>query len=87
MWTKGKINGYEYEVKHFDEGSEFGINGCRNEKPVEASQQLCDTASFFKKRNQHIRIHNDGIHLHFQSALSTLENDAPSTNERIFAAS
>ena len=32
MWTKGKINGYEYEVKHFDEGSEFGINGGRISK-------------------------------------------------------
>lgn len=31
MWSKGFINGengrrYEYQVKHFDEGSEFGIN-------------------------------------------------------------
>jgi hypothetical protein len=32
MWTKGNINGYEYEVKHFDEGSEFGINGGRISK-------------------------------------------------------
>ena len=29
MWSKGIINGYEYWVKHFDEGSEFGINGGR----------------------------------------------------------
>ena len=31
MWSKGFINGengrrYEYQVKHFGEGSEFGIN-------------------------------------------------------------
>ena len=32
MWTEGKINGYEYWIKHFDEGSEFGINGGRISK-------------------------------------------------------
>ena len=37
MWSKGFINGengrrYEYQVKHFDEGSEFGINEGRISK-------------------------------------------------------
>ncbi len=32
MWTKGKMNGFEYEIKHFDEGSEFGINEGRISK-------------------------------------------------------
>ena len=32
MWTQGIINGFEFEVKHFDEGSEFGINGGRISK-------------------------------------------------------
>lgn len=26
MWTKGKIDGFNYQVKHFDEGSVFGID-------------------------------------------------------------
>lgn len=25
MWTSGKIAGYEYHIKHFEEGSVFGI--------------------------------------------------------------
>jgi len=32
MWTKGTINGYEYCMKHFEEGSEYGINGGRISK-------------------------------------------------------
>lgn len=32
MWTKGTINGFEYHVKHFDEGSVFGIDGGRISK-------------------------------------------------------
>ncbi len=32
MWIEGKINGYEYFIKHFDEGSQFGINGGRISK-------------------------------------------------------
>ena len=27
MWTKGTINGFEFLIKHFDEGSVFGIDG------------------------------------------------------------
>ena len=27
MWTQGTIDGYEYWVKHYEEGSEYGING------------------------------------------------------------
>ena len=26
MWTQGIINGYKYSLKHFDEGSCFGID-------------------------------------------------------------
>lgn len=25
MWTTGKLNGYDYQVKHYREGSVFGI--------------------------------------------------------------
>ena len=32
MWTKGTINGYDYCIKHFEEGSEYGINGGRISK-------------------------------------------------------
>ena len=32
MWTKGTINGYDYSIKHFEEGSEYGINGGRISK-------------------------------------------------------
>ena len=27
MWTKGKIDGFDYYVKHYDKPSEFGIDG------------------------------------------------------------
>ena len=27
MWSKGTLDGYEYWVKHFDEGSQYGIGG------------------------------------------------------------
>ena len=27
IWTKGVINGYDYYIRHFEEGSEYGING------------------------------------------------------------
>lgn len=27
MWTIGIINGFEFQVKHYEKGSEFGING------------------------------------------------------------
>ena len=39
MWSKGIINGYEYWVKHFAEGSEFGINGGRISKLAIRDQQ------------------------------------------------
>ena len=26
MWSKGEINGYKYEVKHYGEGSHYGID-------------------------------------------------------------
>ena len=32
MWTEGTINGYKYWIKHFEEGSEYGINGGRISK-------------------------------------------------------
>jgi hypothetical protein len=32
MWSKGEINGYYYEVKHFDEPSEHGIRNGRVSK-------------------------------------------------------
>ena len=32
MWTKGTIEGYGYEVKHFEEGSGYGINEGRISK-------------------------------------------------------
>ena len=25
MWSKGEISGYKYEVKHYSEGSQYGI--------------------------------------------------------------
>ena len=32
MWTKGNVNGYQFCIKHFEEGSEFGIEGGRISK-------------------------------------------------------
>lgn len=32
MWKTGKMNGYEYEVKHYETGSEYGIDGGRISK-------------------------------------------------------
>lgn len=32
MWSNGKIDGYEYSVKHFENGSEFGIDEGRISK-------------------------------------------------------
>lgn len=32
MWTKGSIDGYDYTVKHYEIGSEFGINEGRISK-------------------------------------------------------
>lgn len=32
MWTKGTLNGYDYRIKHFDEESEYGIDGGRISK-------------------------------------------------------
>lgn len=32
MWTSGMINGFDFQVKHFDEGSRFGINNGRISK-------------------------------------------------------
>ena len=32
MWTKGTNNGYDFQIKHFEEGSEFGINEGRISK-------------------------------------------------------
>jgi len=31
-WTMGTIDGFDFEVKHYQEGSEFGINGGRISK-------------------------------------------------------
>ena len=31
-WAKGEINGYRFEVKHYEQGSEFGIEGGRISK-------------------------------------------------------
>ena len=32
MWSKGEINGFRYEVKHYEEGSQYGINEGRVSK-------------------------------------------------------
>ena len=32
MWSQGTEHGYTYWVKHYEEGSEFGINGGRISK-------------------------------------------------------
>ena len=32
MWTKGKIDGYSYCAKHYEEGSHYGIGGGRISK-------------------------------------------------------
>jgi len=32
MWTKGKIDGFEFIIKHFEEGSEYGIDQGRISK-------------------------------------------------------
>lgn len=32
MWNQGTENGYSYWVKHYDNGSEFGIGGGRISK-------------------------------------------------------
>jgi len=32
MWSEGTINGYKYWIKHYENGSEFGIDGGRVSK-------------------------------------------------------
>ena len=32
MWSKGMVNGYVYCVKHFEQGSKYGIDGGRISK-------------------------------------------------------
>ena len=32
MWNKGEINGYKYQVKHYEEGSQYGIGEGRISK-------------------------------------------------------
>lgn len=32
MWTTGTINGFYYQIKHYPEGSKFGIEGGRISK-------------------------------------------------------
>lgn len=32
MWTKGTINGFDYCIKHYEEGSIYGINEGRISK-------------------------------------------------------
>jgi len=32
MWTSGKIDGYEYHIKHYEEGSVYGIEEGRISK-------------------------------------------------------
>ena len=32
MWTTGKLDGYDYQIKHFSEGSIYGINEGRISK-------------------------------------------------------
>lgn len=32
MWATGTIDGYTFHVKHFEEGSDYGINGGRISK-------------------------------------------------------
>ena len=53
MWSKGIINGYEYWVKHFDEGSEFGINGGRISKLAIRGQQSRWLVNYDRSWDQH----------------------------------
>ncbi len=32
MWTQGTLDGYDFCIKHFEEGSAFGIDGGRISK-------------------------------------------------------
>ena len=32
MWSNGEINGYQFEVKHYETGSQYGINDGRVSK-------------------------------------------------------
>ena len=32
MWSNGEINGYRFEVKHYENGSQYGINEGRISK-------------------------------------------------------
>ena len=32
MWSRGEINGYKFDVKHYENGSEYGINEGRVSK-------------------------------------------------------
>lgn len=32
MWTTGKLNGFEYQIKHFETGSAYGIDEGRISK-------------------------------------------------------
>ena len=32
MWSKGEINGYKFEVKHYETGSQYGISEGRVSK-------------------------------------------------------
>ena len=45
MWSKGTTNGYAWEVKHFEKGSDYGINGGRISKleiaKIEGNWRFC----------------------------------------------
>ncbi len=44
-WDTGEINGFKFEVKHYEEGSEFGIEGGRISK-LRISKDGTDCAAY-----------------------------------------
>ena len=41
MWTKGKINGYDFCIKHFEEGSIYGIEeGCISKLEIQKDGKI-----------------------------------------------
>jgi len=47
MWSEGTINGYKYWVKHYENGSEFGIDGGRVSKlQIRKAGTTCDLCNY-----------------------------------------
>ena len=44
-WSKGEINGYKFEVKHFENGAESGIDGGRISK-LRVTKDGAEVASY-----------------------------------------